>query len=330
MDDVSGDFGSPVRDSLDHPPESSRRPLWVAFGLLAALLVTCAAVSAYLILFSQASRAARDLPSGATAADVAARAGATVYGSKVTGDVFTCYYRFKDYSVLRCAFLVRKDMERYSSLEMKTEVVGTSRKRYQDGVIFGPLWDIPTYDYIEVPNYGTVLKPVEKTRVNKVWVLGKTQVVPFFELTRDRNPAPLPSGPGSPGRSLTVPSAAGARPAPPSGSAAAPSPANSNLGVDFSEGPHIPQPGTEERKALMDAARLRLKTKSAFVVNAIVASGASAVGDLTPESGGSRRLVEFDKSTDGKWSAVSDSPCSEGGFQSLTGMTPDSEVTGEF
>lgn len=329
MDDAIGDFGSPVSDSIDHPLDISKRPPWVALRLLVALLLTCAAVSAYLILFSQASKVARDLPGGATAADVAARAGATVYGSKVTGDVFTCYYRFKDYSVLRCAFLVREDTERYSSLEMKTEMVGTSRKRYQDGVIVGPLWDIPTYDYIEVPNYGSVLKPVEKTRVNRVWVLGKTQVVPFFEFTRDRNPAPLPNGPGSSGGSLTVPSTAGAAPAPPSSSAVAPSPTKSSLGVDFSRG-HIPQPGTDERKALMEAARLRLKTESVFVVNAIVASGASAVADLTPESRGGRILIEFNRSTDGKWIAVSDSPCSEDGFQLSTGMTPDSEVTGEF
>jgi hypothetical protein len=303
---------------------ASIRVLIVSVATVLLLVLLGAAGVAYYAWFSQASVAARDLPIGVTAQDVAAKLGPTVYEIEADQHVLTCAYRFSDGSVLRCAFATRDDVEHYSETEWKMAITGTTLKSYQNGTVPGPFWDMPTYDFLQVPQYGLVPTAVDKTRTISRWVLGGARVAPQLSFGKRGGASALPLGPGpsfstDPGSPFPVSplttrvqtDAAGAAPS-----------------IDYSRG-HHPKTGSAERKALMNAARKRLHTKSQFLVKGIVVAEDSAVADLKPVDEGPRRLVVFTR-RDGAWIAVSDEAGSAAAFEKVTGITPDTEVTGEL
>jgi hypothetical protein len=73
---------------------------------------------------------------------------------------------------------------------------------------------------------------------------------------------------------------------------------------EVSDGPiTTPATGSDERTALMDAARKKLSTTSQFVVYQLYVQGDAAVADLEMVSGGKRQFVIF-KGTPPEWDAV--------------------------
>jgi predicted small lipoprotein YifL len=66
-----------------------------------------------------------------------------------------------------------------------------------------------------------------------------------------------------------------------------------------------PKTGSEERKALLDAARLKLQTKSPYIVYQLYVQGDTALGDIEAETKDKNgRIVVAWERTNGKWAAI--------------------------
>jgi len=94
---------------------------------------------------------------------------------------------------------------------------------------------------------------------------------------------------------------------------------------------HVPQPGSAERQALADAARVFLDTDSRFVVNQMYSNNAWALAQLTPKQGGNSVFVAY-RHGDGAWTAYWKAPAAGGTATELRAADAriSDEVVGAF